>query len=67
MLTFTERAGQNEPDVQVQYKTDYAIEHLEQDDHHAVSLNHPVQLYFDDDDQPGWLRFLDDILSLIHI
>lgn len=61
-LTFTERAGQNEPDVQVQYKTDYAIEHLEQDDHHAVSLNHPVQLYFDDDDQPGWLRFLDDII-----
>ena len=61
-LTFTERTGQNEPDVQVQYKTDYAIEHLEQDDHHAVSLNHPVQLYFDDDDQPGWLRFLDDII-----
>jgi len=62
VLTFTARNGQNELDVQVQYKTDYAIEHLEQDDHHAVSLNHPVQLYFDDDDQPGWLRFLDDII-----
>ena len=30
--------------TEIEYSDDYAIEHLEEDDHHAVSINHPVQL-----------------------
>ncbi|MEL2239417.1 HipA domain-containing protein [Leclercia adecarboxylata] len=44
------------------YLSDYAIDFLDNDDRHAVSLNYPVSLYFDDGGKPGWLRFLDDII-----
>ena len=27
-----------------------------------MSLNHPVSLYFEDHGNPGWLRFIDDII-----
>lgn len=48
--------------TEVNYLSDYAIDFLDYDDHHAVSLNYPVSLYFDDRGKPGWLRFLDDII-----
>lgn len=48
--------------TEVNYLSDYAIDFLDNDDHHAVSLNYPVSLYFDDGGKPGWLRFLDDII-----
>ena len=48
--------------TQIDYLTDYAIDFLERDDYHAVSLNHPVSLYFEDHGNPGWLRFIDDII-----
>ena len=48
--------------TQVNYLTDYALDFLDRDDNHAVSLNHPVSLFFDDGGHPGWLRFIDDII-----
>lgn len=48
--------------LQIDYLTDYAIAFIERDDYHAVSLNHPVSLFFDDHGNPGWLRFIDDII-----
>ncbi|MEQ5237669.1 type II toxin-antitoxin system HipA family toxin [Proteus terrae] len=50
------------PITELEYETSYSIEHLYQDDQHAVSINHPVELYFDDSGSPGWLKFLDDIV-----
>ncbi|MBN7820837.1 type II toxin-antitoxin system HipA family toxin [Bowmanella yangjiangensis] len=41
------------------YEQDYALAELNKDDMHAVSINHPVSLFFDG---PGWLYFLDDIM-----
>jgi len=41
------------------YEQDYALAELNKDDMHAVSINHPVSLFFD---EPGWLCFLDDII-----
>ncbi|EJG0039208.1 hypothetical protein DC932_RS01610 [Vibrio parahaemolyticus] len=41
------------------YEQDYALAELNKDDMHAVSINHPVSLFFD---EPGWLCFLDDIM-----
>lgn len=48
--------------TQLDYLTEYAINFLDYDDFHAVSVNHPVSLFFDDQGQPGWLRFIDDII-----
>ena len=48
--------------TQLDYLTEYAINFLDYDDFHAVSVNHPVSLFFDDHGQPGWLRFIDDII-----
>ncbi|MCK5818883.1 MAG: type II toxin-antitoxin system HipA family toxin [Psychromonas sp.] len=48
--------------TEIEYFDDYAITHLEKDDHHAVSINHAVQLYFDNQGVAGWLKFLDDIM-----
>lgn len=48
--------------TEIHYLPDYTIEALDKDDHHAVSLNHPVSFFFDDHGRPGWLRFLDDIM-----
>lgn len=48
--------------TQLDYLTEYAINFLNYDDFHAVSVNHPVSLFFDDRGQPGWLRFIDDII-----
>ncbi|MGB5446684.1 MAG: HipA domain-containing protein [Psychromonas sp.] len=48
--------------TELEYETDYAIQHLSKDDHHAVSVNHPVSLFFENDGDTGWMRFLDDIM-----
>ena len=48
--------------TELDYVSGYSIEYLDADDHHAVSINHPVSLFFDDHDSPGWLRFIDDII-----
>lgn len=47
---------------ELNYNTDYAVEHLAKDDHHAASLNQAVSLFFSDAGQPHWLKFLDDIM-----
>ncbi|MDF3761491.1 type II toxin-antitoxin system HipA family toxin, partial [Enterobacter hormaechei] len=48
--------------TQLDYLTVYAINFLVYDDFHAVSVNHPVSLFFGHHGQPGWLRFIDDII-----
>lgn len=48
--------------TELNYLSDYAIDNLDYDDNHAVSLNHPVSLFFDDNGQRGWMKFLDDII-----
>ena len=48
--------------TELNYHSDYAIENLGRDDNHAASLNHPVALFFEDDRQRGWMKFLDDII-----
>lgn len=48
--------------TELHYLSDYALEHLDSDDNHAVSLVQPVSLFFDDHGAPGWLRFIDDII-----
>ncbi|HEK2945618.1 TPA: HipA domain-containing protein [Proteus mirabilis] len=50
------------PITELAYESDYSIDYLFRDDHHAVSLNHPVSLFFDDKGSPGWCKFLDDIV-----
>lgn len=48
--------------TELDYFSDYAIEHLDADNHCAVSINHPVSLFFDDHGSAGWLKFIDDII-----
>lgn len=62
LITFPESDRDNWKTTKVDYLTEYALEFLDRDDSHAVSLNHPVSLYFDDKGNPGWLRFIDDII-----
>lgn len=46
--------------TQLTYLTEYAVDWLDLDDHHSVSINQPVQLY--PDGPTNWFRFLDDIM-----
>ena len=62
LLTFPESDNDNWQITRIEYLLDYALEFLERDDIHAVSMNNPVSLFFDDDGRPGWLRFIDDII-----
>lgn len=65
VLTFPLSDKKQYRTVELDYLRDYALEHLEQDDHHAVSLNFPVLLFTDNfgiDGQHNALRFLDDII-----
>lgn len=48
--------------TEINYLAEYALEYLDCDDFHAASLNHPVSLFFDGQDEPGWLKFIDDII-----
>lgn len=61
-LSFPQSNQNNFAVTELNYLRDYAIDHLEKDDFHAVSLNHPVALFFDEMGKPGWLKFLDDII-----
>ena len=61
-ITFPKNADYTYDATEINYEFDHAIHHLSADDHHAVSINHPVELFFDDKGQQGWLKFLDDII-----
>lgn len=58
-LSFPESEKANYRLTSLDYEQDYALAELDKDDMHAVSLNYPVSLFFD---EPRWLRFLDDIM-----
>lgn len=62
LITFPESEQSMYQLTELDYQSDYAIDHLNRDDNYAVSLNHPVSLFFDDGGQPSWMRFLDDII-----
>ena len=62
LLTFPESSADNWQVTELEYLSDYVVEYLGRDDAHAVSLNHPVSLFFDNDGKRGWLRFIDDII-----
>ncbi|MEL4273929.1 type II toxin-antitoxin system HipA family toxin [Shewanella xiamenensis] len=61
-LSFPQSEQGNYRLTSLDYEQAYALAELDKDDLHAVSLNHPVSLFFDDLGRPGWLRFLDDIM-----
>ncbi|MGU3523500.1 type II toxin-antitoxin system HipA family toxin [Enterobacteriaceae bacterium C23F] len=61
-LTFPAAGSGDWQRTEIHYLTDYAIEFLDSDECHAVSLNHPVSLFYDDDGQRGWMKWLDDII-----
>ena len=61
-LSFPQSEQGNYRLTSLDYEQAYALAELDKDDLHAVSLNLPVSLFFDDLGRPGWLRFLDDIM-----
>ena len=61
-ITFPGSEQNNYRLTELNYHSDYAIDNVDRDDNHAASLNHPVSLFFDGDDERGWLKFLDDII-----
>lgn len=58
-ITFPKNTDYTYDATEVDYEFDYAIDNLSTDDHHAVSINHPVELFFDGKGQQGWLKFID--------
>ncbi|MGC6387011.1 type II toxin-antitoxin system HipA family toxin [Ewingella sp. S1.OA.A_B6] len=61
-ITFPESEQNDYRVTELDYQSEYAIDNLDLDDNHAVSLNHPVSLFFEDGGHHGWMRFLDDII-----
>lgn len=61
-LSFPKSEQGNYRLTSLDYEQAYVLAELDKDDLHAVSLNLPVSLFFDDLGKPGWLRFLDDIM-----
>lgn len=61
-LSFPQSFQHNFQVTELNYLSNYALEHYDKDDFHAVSLNHPVSFFFDDMGKPRWLKFLDDIM-----
>ncbi|WP_194206821.1 type II toxin-antitoxin system HipA family toxin [Superficieibacter sp. 1612_C1] len=61
-ITFPDGENHDFRRTEINYLSDYAVDFLDWDDLHAVSLNHPVSLFFDDGGEPGWLKFIDDIM-----
>ncbi|MBM7073592.1 type II toxin-antitoxin system HipA family toxin [Shewanella sp. 202IG2-18] len=47
--------------AELNYNEDYVIELIDKDDEHAVSINYPVALFFDNENK-AWPRFIDDIM-----
>ena len=62
IISFPESDLKNYRITELNYISEYALEHFDKDDIHAVSINYPVSFFFDDDGRPGWLKFLDDIM-----
>ncbi len=62
IISFPKSNQHNFRVTELNYLSDYSLEHNEKDDLHAVSINHPVSFFFDDMGNPGWLKFLDDIM-----
>lgn len=61
-ITFPKSDQGNFVTTEIHYHKEYALAHFEKDDMHAVSINYPVNFFFDDMGRSGWLRFLDDIM-----
>lgn len=61
-LKFTPNPDSAYPNVELLYHTEYAIEHLQQDNQFSVSLNFPVELAYVGAPKKSWLTFLDDII-----
>jgi len=62
IISFPKSVKHNFRVSELNYLSDYALEHYDKDDFHAVSINHPISFFFDDMGKPGWLKFLDDIM-----
>ncbi|WED27293.1 HipA domain-containing protein [Vibrio sp. DW001] len=62
IISFPKSDKKNLSVTELHYLDDYALDHHNKDDLHAVSINHPVSFFFDDMGKPGWLKFLDDIM-----
>lgn len=62
VISFPKSEQNNFRVTELNYLGNYALEHHEKDDLHAVSMNLPVSFFFDDKGRPGWLTFLDDIM-----
>ncbi|MDQ2191848.1 hypothetical protein FKQ71_02495 [Vibrio sp. B4-12] len=62
IISFPKSSQHNFRVTELNYLSDYALEHHDKDDFHAVSLNHPVSFFFNDMGKPRWLKFLDDIM-----
>jgi len=61
-IIFPEAEEGNYSITEIHYKQTHAVENLFLDDNLAASINYPVELYFEDDAPPSWLKFLDDIV-----
>jgi serine/threonine-protein kinase HipA len=61
-IVFPDAEQQSYKITELHYHTDFAIDYLDRDDNHAVSINHPVSLFFEDEGPRGWMKFLDDIV-----
>lgn len=61
-ITFPDSDQGKYTKVTLDYLTDYAIEFLNRDDNHAASLNYPVSLFYENEEQNDGLCFLDDII-----
>ncbi len=61
-VNFSDSEEQHLGITELHYTHDFSINYLDRDDNHAVSINHPVSLFFDDDGKRGWMKFLDDIV-----
>ncbi|WP_223272829.1 hypothetical protein [Serratia quinivorans] len=48
-IAFPDAEQQSYKITELHYHTDFAIDYLDRDDNHAVSINHPVSLFFEDE------------------
>lgn len=60
-ISFPPEGGNTYQVTKLDYDFSYAAMHYEKDDQHAVSVNYPVA-FFVDQDESGWLKFIDDIM-----
>lgn len=60
-IVFSPKIGDNHL-IYIDYIFEYAINYIDFDDEHCVSLNHPVSIHHDFDSRVHWLHLLDDLL-----